>query len=106
MEDSGSVGKRRTSVSEGDDGIVVGGRDGGGVAAALTVRPPIAARLRFEKYKAYQLVELAEWILSDTLLRTDDELMLETQKDLGFNRGSKRVDAAIRSAIPVARTGG
>lgn len=99
VEYSDEVGERRTWILEHDG-------DGGGVAPARRARPSIAAGLRIEKYKVCQLVELAEWILSDTLLRTDDELMLEMRKELGFKRGGKRVDAAIMAAMRLARAGG
>ena len=30
-------------------------------------------------------MELASWVMSDTLLRTDDDLLREMRRDLGFN---------------------
>lgn len=48
-------------------------------------------------------VELAQWILSDTLLQTDEELMAEMRKELGFKRRGNRIDAALRKAIRDAR---
>ena len=105
VEDSDAVGGRRAAVADRDEDepIVAVGGDRGGDIPARKARPPVTAGLRIEKYKAYQLVELAEWILSDTLLRTDDVLMLEMRKELGFKRGGKRIDAALMSAIRTVR---
>ena len=105
VEDSDAARSRRMEAEENDEDerIVVDDRDGGGHAPVRAVRPPVVAGQRIEKYKAYQLVELAEWILSDTLLRTDDELMLEMRNELGFKRGGKRIDAALMSAIRMVR---
>ena len=52
------------------------------------------------------LVALAEWVLSDTLLRTDDELLRELRQELGFKRGGSRINAALTEAIGIARSKG
>ena len=101
VEDSDAAGSRRAVVEDKDEDepiVAVGG-----YIPARNARPPVSAGLRIEKYKAHQLMELAEWILSDTLLRTDDALMLEMRKELGFKRGGKRIDAALMSAIRTVR---
>ena len=54
-------------------------------------------------YSYSQLVILVEWIESDTLLRTVDELILELMKELGFKRSGKRIRAALLEAIRRAR---
>ena len=41
-------------------------------------------------YSHAQLVELVHWIKSDTLLRTDDDLIREAMTELGFKRSGKR----------------
>ena len=46
---------------------------------------------------------LARWILSDTLLRTDDDLMSEMRRELGFKRRGSRIDAALKGAIQAVR---
>ena len=51
-------------------------------------------------------VALAEWVLSDTLLRTDDELLRELRLELGFRRGGSRINAALMQAIAVVRSRG
>ena len=60
----------------------------------------------YEKITDYghsQLVDLARWILSDTLLRTDDELERELMNELGFKRSGKLISDALRKAIRSAR---
>ncbi|MDE2787672.1 MAG: AAA domain-containing protein [Chloroflexota bacterium] len=50
-------------------------------------------------YSHTELVALARWINSDTLLRTDEELMAEMRRELGFQRRGSRIDAALQRAI-------
>ena len=54
-------------------------------------------------YSHYQLVSLVRWIESDTLLRTDEDVMREMIDELGFRRSGSRIRAAIDSAIRDAR---
>lgn len=56
-----------------------------------------------DKYSSYQLEALARWILSDTLLRTDDEIMDEMRKELGFKKLGSRIRAALQRAIDRVR---
>jgi hypothetical protein len=53
-----------------------------------------------------ELVEVVRWIESDTLLRTEEELLLETIRVLGFSRRGKKITAAIDNAIGLARNPG
>ena len=54
-------------------------------------------------YRHSQLVDLARWIESDTLLRTDDDLIREMMGVLGFNRSGRRITDALMAAIKAAR---
>ena len=54
-------------------------------------------------YSDGQLEELARWIDSDGLLRTDEQLMAEMQRELGFRRRGKRIEDALARAIRRAR---
>ena len=54
-------------------------------------------------YSSAQLEALARWLNSDTLLRTDDELLRDMRVGLGFKRGGSRINAAILMAIGAAR---
>lgn len=55
------------------------------------------------RYSQRDLISLAHWIVSDTLLRTDDELMAEMRRELGFQRRGSRIDAALQSAVDQMR---
>ena len=44
-----------------------------------------------------------KWILSDTLLRADEEIMAEMRRELGFKRRGSRIDEAMREAVAAAR---
>ena len=66
-------------------------------------RPPVPRGRPIGEYSHRRLVALAQWILSDTLLRADEELMAEMRKELGFKRRGQRIDEALRKAIRDAR---
>ena len=66
-------------------------------------RPAVRAGLPISEYSKRDLVALVKWLNSDTLLRTDDELLREMRRELGFKRGGSRINAAILSAIDAAR---
>ena len=54
-------------------------------------------------FRHRQLVELALWIESDTLLRTVDDLVQEMMRELGFKRSGKRIREALNLAIKSSR---
>ncbi len=54
-------------------------------------------------YRYPQLLSLIRWIESDTLLRTDDLLIQELMRELGFKRSGKRIRATLEEAIRRAR---
>ena len=56
-------------------------------------------------YSSAQLEALARWLNSNTLLRTDDELLRDMRVELGLKRGGSRINAAILMAIGAARVG-
>ncbi len=57
-----------------------------------------------DDYSLGQLVQLARWIESDTLLRTEDDLLREMMDELGFKRSGKRITEALHRAIMRARS--
>ena len=65
-------------------------------------RPAVPAGLPIGEYSMGQLVALARWLNSDTLLRTDDEMLVEMRLELGFKRGGSRINAALLEAIAAA----
>lgn len=67
-------------------------------------RPPVPRRgsRRYKSitdYSIWQLVELVRWIKSDTLLRTEEDLIREMIQELGFKRSGNRIRAALLRAI-------
>jgi very-short-patch-repair endonuclease len=67
-------------------------------------RCPVAlGRSPITEYSAAELVRLVRWIESDTLLRTEDELLHEAVRLLGFDRKGHRIVAAVTAAIAEAR---
>ena len=57
-----------------------------------------------DNYSLRQLAQVARWIESDTLLRTEDDLLREMMEELGFKRSGKRITEALRRAIKAARS--
>lgn len=66
----------------------------------MPVRP---GRGSITHYSPFELAALIRWIESDTLLRTEEELVDEAISTLGFQRRGKNIVDALRSAIRVAR---
>ena len=55
-------------------------------------------------YPLQQLVQLVRWIESDTLLRTEEDLLWEMMEDLGFRRRGSRITERLKQAIRQARS--
>ena len=58
---------------------------------------PIAA------YSHRQLIQVVQWLMSDGLMRTNEELLKEAVEALGFKRRGVRIDTALTQAINNAR---
>ena len=102
----------------GDAGLTNGGSAGGPSAdvdnqppvspvvpgtSARGARPNVMPGKSITEYSHRELVALARWILSDTLLRTNDDMHREMRKELGFMRGGSRITPAIQHAIDEAK---
>ena len=72
-------------------------------APRRSARPAIPKGGAIDDYTTNQLTSLVRWIKSDTLLRTDEELLAEVMKELGFRRRGRRIVTAINAAIGRAR---
>lgn len=68
-----------------------------GTRPELTPGEPITA------YRHEQLVELVRWIESDTLLRTEEEVIEAVMRELGWKRRSPRIRDAVVAALRDAR---
>lgn len=60
-------------------------------------RPEVAVGLPLAAYSDDQLDEIALWIVSDGLERTEDQLIEEIQSALGLTRRGAQVDAVLRN---------
>ena len=47
---------------------------------------------------------MVDWVRSDTLLRTEDQLMTEVVRELGFQKRGKRIVEAVTAAINARRS--
>jgi very-short-patch-repair endonuclease len=62
-------------------------------------RPLLGPHRAITEYTASQLRALAAWIDSDGRLRTDDEIVEEMVRELGYLRRGHRIEEALRSAV-------
>ena len=75
----------------------------GGSARRSGPCPIWTHRGSIDEYSMYELANLARWIESDTLLRTEDQLLAEMMRVLGFMRRGSKITAALTNAIARAR---
>ena len=66
-------------------------------------RPPIQPGEPITAYSHEQLVELVRWIESDTLLRTEEEVLEAVMRELGLKRRGARIRDAVLAALRDAR---
>lgn len=72
-------------------------------APARGPRPNVPPGLSIGDYTHRQLVSIVRWIESDTLLRTDDELLEAVMAELRFKRRGTRIVRMINEAIAEVR---
>jgi very-short-patch-repair endonuclease/transcription elongation GreA/GreB family factor len=66
-------------------------------------RPNVPQGWKVDEYWDHQLIQMIDWIESDELLRTEDEVIGEVMAELGFQRRGARIVSVLRSAIKRAR---
>lgn len=64
-----------------------------------TDRPDIPIRGQIDLYTLHELRQLIDWINSDGLLRTDEEIIAEMLPEIGAKRKGERIVAAILAAL-------
>lgn len=64
-------------------------------------RPLVAVRNTIDQYSDHELRQIADWIMSDGLLRTDEQLIAEIFKELPFERLGKRIRARLKTVVEV-----
>jgi very-short-patch-repair endonuclease/DNA polymerase III delta prime subunit len=62
-------------------------------------RPYFIPNLSVDRYDYQTRIALVRWIASDGRLRTDEELLLETARVLGFDRVGKRIREWLEEAV-------
>jgi hypothetical protein len=70
----------------------------------ISARPPIIGGQPIAAYSDAELVNLARWITTDNVLRTEDELLQEMMRELGFQRRGKNVVSRLATAIAQSAT--
>lgn len=74
-------------------------------ARARGSRPRVPHRQSISEYSIGELLQLIRWIRSDGQLRSDDELVTEVVRELGFSRRGKRIETEIRAALAALGSG-
>ena len=64
-------------------------------------RPPVPAHKKITDYSDSELQQIAEWIISDGLLRTDEELIREIFETLPLKRLGKRTKERLKTVAQV-----
>jgi very-short-patch-repair endonuclease/DNA polymerase III delta prime subunit len=62
-------------------------------------KPQVPAAERIDDLGPDQIRSMVQWIISDGKLRTDDEIVEEAARELGFARMGTKIDASIRNEI-------
>jgi hypothetical protein len=66
-------------------------------------KPLVQMGQPIHNYSRSQLATVVRWIESDGCLRTDDEIVSEAMRALGFMRRGPNIVAAIKNAISYSR---
>jgi hypothetical protein len=74
-------------------------------AVSRGTRPAIPPKESILHFQQWELTSLIQWIESDGRLRTDDELIANLIRELGFQKRGTRIEAACRGALRQVRAG-
>ncbi|HXF76245.1 MAG TPA: hypothetical protein VNN13_09160, partial [Methylomirabilota bacterium] len=66
-------------------------------------RPPVPVRETIDQYSDRELRRIAEWVISDGLLRTEEELIREIFEILPFERLGSRIRERLKTVVEVVR---
>jgi len=66
-------------------------------------RPPVPIRETIDQYSDQELRQIAEWVVSDGLLRTDEELIRDIFDTLPFQRMGGRIRERLETVAEAAR---
>lgn len=56
-----------------------------------------------DQYSDLELWQIAEWVMSDGLLRTDEELIREIFEELPFKRLGNRIRERLKTVVEIVR---
>jgi very-short-patch-repair endonuclease len=73
-------------------------------SGARSPRPPVEPGWGIDEYHDSELTALIHWIRSDDRLRTDEELLKELMRELGFQRRGSKIEVRLQRAIWAARS--
>ena len=62
-------------------------------------KPDVGPKRPITEFKRGQIRRMIDWVNSDGLNRTEDEIIKETAAALGFQRRGSRIDAAIQAVL-------
>jgi very-short-patch-repair endonuclease len=82
------------------------GGEGDGDEGPRGPRPVAGDGRPITSYRDTELVALVRWIEADTRLRTDDELLEDAVRELGYSRQGSRIAERLRRAISTVRAAG
>jgi very-short-patch-repair endonuclease len=66
-------------------------------------RPLVPVHETIDQYSDRELRQIAEWVISDGLLRTDEELIREIFETLPFERLGSRIKERLKTVVEVVR---
>ena len=73
-------------------------------ARAREPRPRVPPGRPIDSYSQQELRVLVKWLLSDGKLPTDEEIVTELSRELGFQRRGTKIVAALMNAIQAVRS--
>ncbi|WP_081752621.1 AAA domain-containing protein [Kallotenue papyrolyticum] len=73
------------------------------VARPRGPRPHVPVRETIDQYSDRELLQIAEWVTSDGLLRTDEELIREIFETLPFERLGSRIRKRLKTVVEIVR---
>jgi very-short-patch-repair endonuclease len=62
-------------------------------------RPPVGPRMNIGDYSSSELQDMVRWVLSDGTLPTNEEIVSQLTRELGFQRRGTKIVTALEAAI-------
>ncbi len=108
LQDAAARASSRIGEEEAHLEVAVGDGESDPLRAAGRRGPcPVdGGRRHITEYSRSELVRVVRWVKSDGLLRTEQELLSEVMRQLGFQRRGSRIEQAITKVIARDRNAG